>query len=131
LCGRNNDLEIGWWARKESHEIRFPDAEVSSGMNVGKELKAELGMKKCLVAEWQSDRHQERPGIRMGGNGLDENENENASKRSAALRRTRMRVNILTQPTRGRGCEETHGRTFVVARTFAVDSSFRITGSLL
>jgi hypothetical protein len=40
---------------------------------VGKELNVKLGMKRCLVSERQSGRHQERSGIRMGGNGLDEN----------------------------------------------------------
>jgi hypothetical protein len=41
--GRNNDLEIGWRARKESPGNQFPDVEFSFGMDVGKQLKSEIG----------------------------------------------------------------------------------------
>jgi hypothetical protein len=51
LCGWNDDLVIGWRARKESYGIGFPDAELSSGMDVGKELKVKLGMRERVVSE--------------------------------------------------------------------------------
>jgi hypothetical protein len=81
LCRVNDDLGIGWRAHEGSHGILFSGADVNSGMNVGKQLKVKLGMRKRLVSERQPRWHQERVGIRTGGSGLEDN--ENASKRTA------------------------------------------------
>jgi hypothetical protein len=62
-------LETGWRARKEGDRHRRPDAELSSGMDVGKELKLKWGMRKRSVPERQSKRHQERVGMQAGGRG--------------------------------------------------------------
>jgi hypothetical protein len=61
------DRSKGWLG------IRFPDAELSSRMDVGKQLKVQLGMRKRLVSERQWRWHQERVGLRAGGRGLEEN----------------------------------------------------------
>jgi hypothetical protein len=60
LCGWNDDLEIGPRVWKESYGIGFPDAELSSGMAVGKQLKVKLGMRKRLVSERRSNWRQEK-----------------------------------------------------------------------
>jgi hypothetical protein len=73
-------LEFGdrWSARNESDVIRFPDAELSSGVDVGKELKVKLGMRKRVVSEGQSGpgRDRERLDIRREATGLRRRKNE-------------------------------------------------------
>jgi hypothetical protein len=76
--GWNDDLKIGWRAQKESYGIAFRDAELSSGMDVGKELKGRLRIRKRLVSEWQSDWRQERAGMPTRDSGLEENEDTSA-----------------------------------------------------
>jgi hypothetical protein len=65
-------LEIGSTAGKEIHGIRFAEAEVRSGADVGKALKVKLGMKKRLVSEGQSGSG--KAGYTTGGNGLEKKE---------------------------------------------------------
>jgi hypothetical protein len=83
LCVRNDDLGIGWRARKESDEIRCPDAELSYGMDGEKQLKVKLGNRKLLASRRQSRWDEERVGTRTASRGLEEN--EDASKCTAVL----------------------------------------------
>jgi hypothetical protein len=71
--GQDNDLEIGWGVRKDSSGSRFPDVELSFGMDVGKQLKVKLETRKHQVSERQSDQHQEKVALQTGGSSLEEN----------------------------------------------------------
>jgi hypothetical protein len=92
MCRWNDDLEIGWRARKESSGVRFRDAEPSFGMDVGKQFKLKWWTWKPLASERQLGWYQETVGVRADGSGF--KANGHASKRAdAALRRKEMPVN--------------------------------------
>jgi hypothetical protein len=57
LSGRDDDWQIGWSALKKGYGIRFPEAGVSSDMDLGKELQVKMAIKKRHVSEWQSRWH--------------------------------------------------------------------------
>jgi hypothetical protein len=97
---RNDDLETRWRARKEGDRRRCPDAELSSGMDVGKKLKAKLGIKKRLVSERWSGWNEEMVCMRAGGRGLEEN-GDVGKWMAASLNRTGVWPNVCCRPGDG------------------------------